>query len=185
MQRERETEQVPDMTERPQEPFRISGYYPGVVGEITRLHATYYAAHWGFDHSFETQVGRELSEFVAAYNPAQDGLWAAAGAHRLAGAVAIDGSTWAAEGARLRWFIVDPEHQGRGLGRVLLGEALSFCREARFPRVFLWTFRGLDAARSLYERAGFQLREEHRVAQWGGAIDEQLFVLDLPAPPSP
>ncbi len=173
------------MTDRQRTSFRITGYYPGLVGEITWLHAVYYAAHWGFDRSFETQVGRELSAFVAAFEPGRDGLWAAAGADRLAGAVAIDGSKGNSEGARLRWFIVAPGHQGRGLGRVLLREALSFCEQARFPRVFLWTFRGLDAARSLYEEAGFRLQEEHRVAQWGGTIDEQLFVLDRSATPLP
>ena len=43
----------------------LLGYYPGVVGRIIELHAVYYYENWGFDISFETQVGRELSEFMA------------------------------------------------------------------------------------------------------------------------
>jgi hypothetical protein len=48
--------------------IKIHGYYPGVVGKITEIHAVYYHEHWGFDVSFETQVGRELSIFVSEFD---------------------------------------------------------------------------------------------------------------------
>jgi len=155
----------------------IGGYYPGAVGQITWLHAIYYFEHWGFNVSFETQVGREFSTFVAAMRPGRDGLWVAADMGQLAGSIAIDGSAAPPlEGARLRWFIVAPGLQGQGLGRRLLRQAVAFCDAAGFAQVFLWTFRGLDAARHLYEAEGFRLEEEHRVAQWGTTIMEQRFV---------
>ena len=69
----------------------IRGYYPGVVGKITELHAVYYHEHWGFDASFETQVGRELSIFVNEFDEERDGLWVATVGGKFAGAVAIDG----------------------------------------------------------------------------------------------
>ena len=56
---------------------------------------------------------------------------------------------------------------------------MAFCREKHFPRIYLWTFRGLEAARTLYEREGFRLCEEHRVHQWGQNITEQMFELRL------
>ena len=28
--------------------IKIQGYYPGVVGKITELHAVYYHEHWDF-----------------------------------------------------------------------------------------------------------------------------------------
>lgn len=157
---------------------RITGYYPGVVGRIVALHATYYFTHWGLDRSFETQVGRELSEFLAAFREGRDGLWVAGAGSELAGCIAIDGRAALDEGARLRWFIVDSAFQRNGIGRTLLHGALSFCQHAGFPRVYLWTFRGLDAARALYEEAGFRLREEQSVQQWGRSIAEQFFILD-------
>jgi len=40
---------------------KLTGYFPGVVGKITEQHAIYYYENWGFDVSFETQVGKELS----------------------------------------------------------------------------------------------------------------------------
>lgn len=157
----------------------VSGYWPGVIGEITRLHAVYYHATWNLDVSFEIQVATELCAFVRCFDPARDGLWIGRIGGEFAGSVAVDGRGSPDPGARLRWLIVRPEFQGIGLGRRLVEEALAFCTRAGHPRVFLWTFQGLDVARSLYESVGFRLRREHTVEQWGRTIREQLFELDL------
>ena len=159
--------------------IKIHGYYPGVVGKITEIHAVYYHEHWGFDASFETQVGRELSTFVSEFDEARDGFWAATADGRFAGAVAIDGHNAVVDGARLRWFIVDPEFQSAGLGNRLISRAVQFCRDSAYPGIFLWTFEGLDAARRLYERHDFRLCETHDVDQWGQHIREQKFELRL------
>ena len=167
------------MTPSPRIDNGLTGYYPGVIGQLTTLHAVYYHTHWGFDRSFETQVGRELSDFMARFQPQRDGFWAIAPRRTLAGAVAIDGRLRESEGARLRWFIVDPDGRKQGFGRLLLGRAVQFCRAAGCRRVFLWTFEGLQAARRLYEKTGFRLTEEHRLDQWGQQINEQRFDLAL------
>lgn len=157
--------------------LEIRGYYSGVVGEITAAHARYYARQWGFDVSFETQVGIELSRFVAEFNADHDGLWAAVLDERFAGSIAVDGTDAQGEGARLRWLIVRPGLQEQGIGRALLNLAMRFCRQRGFPQVFLWTFEGLDRARALYEHQGFRLVEQHRVPQWGkSAVNEQKFL---------
>jgi hypothetical protein len=44
-----------------------------------------------------------------------------------------------------------------------------------FARTGLWTFKGLDAARHLYERKGFRLVQEYEGAQWGVVLTEQRF----------
>jgi len=155
------------------------GYYPGVVGKITEAHAVYYHENWGFDVSFETQVGRELSEFVDAFQESRDGLWVATVGGEFAGSVVVDGREASTEGARLRWFIVVPSFQGTGLGKALLARAVEFCRIRNYPKVFLWTFKGLDAACTLYEGENFRLCREHVEAPWGQTITEQLFELGL------
>jgi GNAT superfamily N-acetyltransferase len=159
------------------EPKILQGYFPGVVGWVTEAHAVYYHTHWGFDTSFETQVGTELSAFVASYEPNRDGFWTASYENRPVGFIAIDGREAFSAGARLRWFLVLPEFQGAGAGTQLVETAVGFCRQRRYPRVFLWTFQGLDAARRLYEKCGFVLCEEDDVAQWGQRIREQKFEL--------
>ena len=159
--------------------IQFTGYVPGVVGKITELHGVYYYENWALDISFETQVGRELSEFLAEFQPGKDGLWVANVAGTFAGSVAIDGGDAAIQGARLRWFIVGPAFQGSGIGKTLLGKSIRFCREVGYTRVFLWTFEGLETARYLYESAGFRLCQEHEVRQWGQDIKEQRYDLIL------
>jgi GNAT superfamily N-acetyltransferase len=159
--------------------IKIHGYYPGVVGKITEIHAVYYHEHWGFDASFETQVGRELSIFVSEFDEDRDGLWVATVEGKFTGAVAIDGHNASTEGARLRWFIVEPEFQNAGLGKKLISSAVEFCKKMQYPKIFLWTFEGLNAARRLYEGQNFRLSETHEVRQWGQQITEQKFELLL------
>ncbi len=161
------------------ESLRLTGYFPGAIGKITELHAVYYNKHWGFDLTFETQVARELSLFMTNFQIDRDGFWVALSQGSFAGAIAIDGSMAATEGARLRWFIVEPELHGYGIGGELIRTAVEFCRDAGHPRIFLWTFRGLDSARRLYEQAGFRITEESEIDQWGTVIVEQKFELNL------
>ncbi|MBI5843501.1 MAG: GNAT family N-acetyltransferase [Deltaproteobacteria bacterium] len=175
---------VPEMSQKCPA-LSIGPWRPGVIGRITALHSTYYHEHWGFDLSFEIQVAGELAAFMDNFDPKRDYFGAAFSGGDFAGAVAVDGKDAQGQGARLRWFIVDPKFQGRGLGRELLKEAVSFCDRAGHDKMFLMTFRGLDAARRLYEKAGFTLAEEEAVGQWGNEIIEQKFTRLRPKGYSP
>ncbi len=157
------------------------GYWPGVIGKITELHGVYYYENWSFDISFEAQVGRELSEFLRDFHEGRDFFRTARVGDRVAGFIAIEGKQAATEGARLRWFIVSPGFQRLGIGHKLIHEAIGFCRDAGYGRIFLWTFKGLDRARALYESAGFRIAAEHDIRQWGNSITEQRYDLDLKA----
>jgi ribosomal protein S18 acetylase RimI-like enzyme len=52
--------------------------------------------------------------------------------------------------------IVDPEHRGRGVGRLLLGAALEFFRSRGVPRVVLSTAERNEAAQRLFASMGFR-----------------------------
>jgi GNAT superfamily N-acetyltransferase len=157
--------------------LKVTEYLPGLLGRVTELHAHYYHRHWGFDLFFEAKVATEMAAFLDRFDPSRDGLWAAVAEDRVVGAVAVCGGEADTPGARLRWLIVEEEHRGRGLGKHLVAEAVAFCRRAGFRRVWLTTFAGLDAARSLYEREGFRLREEREDTHWGKTVREQTFEL--------
>ncbi len=156
---------------------KLSGYIPGAIGRIAELHGTYYHKHWGFDLFFESKVAIELSEFLRRFNEGLDGFWVASNEEKILGAIAIDGINHDSKGAHLRWFIVAPENQGQGIGKMLIKEAIEFCNRKKFPRVYLWTFAGLDPARHLYEKFGFKLCEELEGSQWGRTVTEQRFEL--------
>ena len=142
--------------------IELTGYKPGALGRIVELHGTYYAANWGLGLYFEGKVATELAAFLARFNPATDGAWFACEGEKVVGGIFIDGSDANAggEGARLRWFILDPAYQGQGVGNRLVSAAVSFCDEKGFHRVYLTTFAGLHAARHLYEKHGFRLCAE-------------------------
>ncbi len=164
----------------PDRDTRYTGYVPGAIGRITTLHAVDYHTAWRLNRSFEIQVASELAAFLDRFDPASDGLWLAwGGGGGLAGSVAVDGSRSRSDGARLRWFIVAAAFRRRGIGRQLLERAVAFCERTGSKRLHLWTFQGLDAARALYEQAGFRLTQEHEVTQWGRHILEQRFDLRL------
>lgn len=155
------------------------GYTPGVIGRIAELHGRYYHRNWGFGLFFEAKVATELSEFMTRYDDDRDGIWIAVQDNSIEGAVVIDGANAHTDGAHLRWFILSDALRGHGAGNRLIDTAMDFCRQKGYPRVYLWTFKGLHAARHLYEKAGFSCIEQHNGRQWGTEVCEQRFELLL------
>jgi GNAT superfamily N-acetyltransferase len=153
----------------------LSEYIPGAIGKVVELHAIYYAQQWGFGLFFEAMVATGLASFLSRFDERHDGFWIAVHDQRIVGSITIDGSEAAMNGAHLRWFILDPEYQGKGIGKQLMGEAMHFCKEKNFQRVQLSTFAGLDSARHLYEKCGFKLIEENESDTWGVRVREQAF----------
>ena len=132
----------------------LTGYRPGGLGRVVELHGRYYAAEWNFDLAFEADIATDLAAFLRRLDPAQDGFWLAWLDGAMAGSITIDGHG-DDEGAHLRWFIAEPGITGRGIGASLMDQAMRFCRERGYSRVWLTTFAGLNAARNLYDRHGF------------------------------
>ncbi|MFC1936434.1 GNAT family N-acetyltransferase [Chloroflexota bacterium] len=155
------------------------GYIPGIIGKITELHGTYYDYYWDMGVGFEARVASGLADFFSRFDPTRDGMWILRADGQIVGALAIDGIAADDKGARLRWFIIEPQHQGLGLGDRMFKEALGFCKKLGFRKIYLTTFAGLDAARHLYEKAGFSLVEEKEGNHWGKIVIEQVFELDL------
>jgi len=157
-------------------PRIVPGYLPGAIGNIAGLHGQFYAREHGFGAFFEAKVAGECAECCSRIDPARDGIWLLVDGGRILGSIVIDGSE--AGAAHLRWFIVADELRGRGYGRRMIDAALGFCRRAGHRHVVLTTFAGLDAARALYEQAGFRLVQEAEGRTWGAAVREQRFELN-------
>jgi len=151
------------------------GYLPTAIGRMVELHARYYSALVGFGLPFEAKVARELAEFCQRYDARRDGLWLLLQDGEVEGAIAIDGSKAAEQGAHLRWFITSDKVRGTGAGTALLSAAMAFCQARGYQRTYLWTFDGLPAARHLYEKFGFGLVHQQPGSQWGREVTEQRF----------
>ena len=116
-----------------------------------------------------------MAELMGRLHNPRNEVWVALRGTQIVGSIAIDGEGEGDE-AILRCFILDDAARGQGLGRRLLVEALAFCDQWGFAATRLWTFKGLDAARTLYEQQGFVLVQEQVGEQWGAAVTEQCFV---------
>jgi GNAT superfamily N-acetyltransferase len=161
--------------------IELTGYQPGAIGRITELQGAYYAKHWNLGLYFEAKAATEMSAFLTRFDPARDGAWFARVGEEIVGGIFIDGIDAEGEGARLRWFIIDPKNQGHGLGNRLMQAAVSFCKQVGYKRVYLTTFSGLNTARHLYEKFGFNLYHEEDGTHLTGnpSLVEQKFALTL------
>ncbi len=157
----------------------VIGYTPGVIGRVTELHANYYAKNWNFGHVFEVKVATELSRFINNYSNSCDRIWSLVLDDFIEGSITIDGSSEKENIAHLRWFIVSGKFREKGAGNFLIKQAISFCKEAGFEKIYLWTFEGLLSARHIYEKYKFQLTEERPGNRWGTSVTEQRFELIL------
>ena len=151
----------------------VQGYVPGCIGDIASLHGRFYAEHWGFGVFFERRVAKELADFAQSLPDDNKALWLCVENGRSLASLAIDGNPHY-RAAHLRWFIVDDALRGTGIGRELMTRAMRYV-DARFDETYLDTFKGLDAARHLYESFGFVLTHEEAGTQWGSAVTEQQF----------
>lgn len=161
----------------------IAGYRPGIVGRITEMHAEFYSRHSGFGQFFERQVATGVAEFVGRLGRPGNAIWIALLNGRIVGSIAIDGEDLGNNEAHLRWFILDESCRGSGVGRQLLRDAVEFCDRSGLAVIQLWTFKGLEVARRLYEASGFELTHEQQGNQWGATVIEQQFTRYLPRTP--
>jgi len=148
------------------------GLAPGDLGAVVRLHGLLYAKEHGFDPTFEAYVAGPLAEFAQRRSP-RERIWIAEGGGRLLGVVAIVAAS--DDLAQLRWFLVDPDSRGHGLGTALLSQAVEFAGSSGYQAITLWTVSALGAAARLYRGAGFQLVEERPGRHWGVDVVEERY----------
>ena len=154
-----------------------AGWSPGAIGDVVGAHGRYYSRNWGFGAVFEAKVAGEMAAFVHRYDPDRDRLFMASSEAGFLASLTIDGSDpdLPPRQAHLRWFIAADAARGTGVGGALMGAAMDFLSSAGYRSCYLTTFKGLDPARRLYERHGFQLVSEAKDETWGVTVNEQRF----------
>ncbi len=156
-----------------------TGYTHGIIGDVVAMHARYYGSAHGFGSAFESVVASGMADFVPRLEKPINQIWHVKENDQISASIAIDGEDLGDNCAHLRWFIVDDSLRGTGVGNKLMDCTVSFCQETGFDKCVLWTFKGLDAARRLYEKKGFTLEEEYEGDQWGTKVVEQKFVREF------
>lgn len=153
----------------------IRTYQPGDSGYIAYRHGVLYAQEHGFDQVFEKYVLQSLAAYLETPTAGQIFVAECCGTIvGFIGIVKVSNTT-----AQLRWFLIEPEFRGAGVGRKLVESVLEYCRQQNCNHVFLWTFKGLDTARHLYEKFGFTLTEEKENNTWKNQLIEQRWDVTL------
>ncbi len=150
---------------------------PGDLGWVLMRHGQLYAEEYGFDADFECYVLQGMLPFSQQADMPGNMLWIAEQAATPLGSIAVMRNS--EEEAQLRWFFVEQEARGAGLGKELLRTALDFCRENGFSQVFLLTIDILPAARHLYASFGFQVVASTPVRHWGHSFNDERWELRL------
>ncbi len=161
-------------------PFVFRPPKPGDLGWIIHRHGTVIAEEFGWDEHFEGMIAEIVGEFVKNYDATSDRCWVAEHDGEVVGSVFLVRADHAT--AKLRVLYVEPHMRGHGLGRKLVDKAVREAKKIGYAKVELWTTRGLDSARKIYEGAGFKLVNETPHAEFSSARLEpvgQTWELDL------
>ncbi|TDL89546.1 GNAT family N-acetyltransferase [Vibrio vulnificus] len=140
----------------------IRPFQPGDVGYVAYLHGNLYDKTYKFGQMFEYYVMKGLTEFMIDTDGGE--LWIAEVNGEIAGSIAI--TKFSDSVAQLKWFVLNENYQGMGIGKKLMETALNFSKEQNYQHVFLWTVSTLETARHLYKKYNFRLTEEKPNEEW-------------------
>lgn len=156
---------------RPPEPFLLRPLGPGDYGWVVHRHGVLYGEEYGWDESFEALVARIVADYLEHHDPKRESAWIAELDGEPVGCVFCTRKE--EKVAQLRLLLVEPSARGMGIGTRLVEECMRFARRAGYEQIMLWTNDVLDDARRIYERAGFELREQGRHRSFGHDLVEQ------------
>lgn len=152
-------------------------FRPGDIGYVTYMHGALYSREYNYGLKFESYVAKGLCEFYEKYNPERNRIWACEYHDRMIGFLLLMDR---GNAAQLRYFLIEPEYRGIGLGTKLLNLYMDFLQKCDYKESYLWTTHELDSAAFLYKRLGFKLTEEKESISFGKPLREQRYDLILP-----
>lgn len=150
---------------------------PGDIGYIVHMHGRLYGEENGFGIPFETYVAKGLCEFYAQYDPVKDRVWICEHRGRIVGFLLLMHRE--EDAAQLRYFILEPEYRGMGLGRRLMDLYMEHLRKTGYRSSYLWTTHEQQTAAALYKRYGFVLTEEKASGAFGKPLYEVKYELQV------
>jgi peptidyl-dipeptidase Dcp len=146
---------------------------PGDLSFIISAHTEYYNRELGYTEKFEYVVAKSAVEFYEDYDPERSRIWIVENdaGDRQASLVLHERGT----AAQLRYFLILPGLQGKGLGRDLLHQFITYAREKGYLSSYLWTTEEQEVAIRLYESFGYRLVEERASSAFGKPLIDRKY----------
>lgn len=168
---------IRDQFSRAVSPVTIRGYRAGDEDYIIRRHGEMYLAEYDLSEVFAQFVDGLVRRFVQSLNPARECVLIPELGGAPMGSIAIADA--GGETAQLRFFLLEKEARGMGLGLRLAEAAVDFARKAGYRHIFLDTISDLTSARAIYKRLGFTVTETHTQCDWGREVLNEKWEMDL------
>ena len=149
---------------------------PGDMGYVIYMHGRLYKKEYNYEIQFENYVAKGLCEFYEKYTPERNRVWVCEYDSRIIGFLLLMDR---GKAAQLRYFLIEPEYRGIGLGSKLMGLYMDYLQECGYKESYLWTTQELNTAAFLYKRIGFKLTEEKESTAFGKPLREQRYDLVL------
>ena len=159
------------------EPYILRPHRPGDLGWVVHRHGVLYGEEYGLNEQFEGLVAGVASELIKNFDPKWECSWIAEMDGEIVGTVFLVKVSDTV--AKLRLLLIEPKARGLGLGKRLVDECIRFARRAGYEKITLWTMGHLYAARAIYEKAGFVKVHEEPVRDFGQAMVDETWELDL------
>ncbi|QKV77211.1 bifunctional helix-turn-helix transcriptional regulator/GNAT family N-acetyltransferase [Amycolatopsis sp. Hca4] len=151
---------------------------PGDLGWVVERHGALYAREYGLNARFEALVARLAAEFLDNSDNPRQAFWIAELDGERVGSIGC-GRGPDADTAKLRLLLLEPAARGHGVGKRLVAECVSFAKAHGYRAMELSTVSILDAARSIYRAAGFELVTEKDFDDWGRALTDETWRLEF------
>jgi GNAT superfamily N-acetyltransferase len=149
---------------------------PGDIGYVIYLHGNLYGKEYQYGVEFETYVAAGLLEFYHQYDARRNRVWICEHREEMIGFLLLLDR---GDAAQLRYFLIQPQYRGIGLGKKLMTLYMDFMQQCGYTTSYLWTTNELSAAAELYQRAGFRLAEEKESVSFGKKLVEQKYELQV------
>jgi len=144
---------------------------------LVEQHGIHYARDEGFDDTFGPLVASILEAFIAEHDPSCERGWIAEQDGQRLGSIFCVRQTDTT--AKLRLFLLTPAARGKGLGKRLLTQCMSFAKSSGYGDMQLWTHESHEAACALYRAFGWELVESKPVHSFGVDLVEQSWRIAL------
>ena len=140
-------------------------------------HIKIFTEEFGFTDNFKKIVNDTLPAFEKNYNPENEFMLVAKVDGKFAGTITFIGEENGV--GRLRYFFINPEVRGKGVGKLTFTQAMELAKEWGYKHLYFSTFSVLKVARTMYHQLGFEITSSEPADFVAPGVIEEIWEKDI------